>query len=134
MNPFWTKENNVETSSFINVNESFRGDNVILGATQSNCKLPCTTHSYTTKKIMKIVMKDQGLNWIDLMPSDKIDVVYTRTVNKTFTEYLADLVRNNCKTQVQDQFIVPINGLRTNQIKDKIPVLGLDIVNARSSS
>ena len=122
LNPFWTKENNAETSSFTNVNESFRGDNVILGATQSNCKLPCTTHSYTTKKIMKIVMKDQGLNWIDLMPSDKIEVLYTRTVNKTFTEYLADLVRNICKAQVQDQFPVP--GLRTNQIKDKIPFLG----------
>ena len=77
---------------------------------------------------MKIVMKEQGVNWIDLMPSDKIDVVYTRTVNKTFTEYLADLVRNNCKAQVQDQFPVQINRLKTNQNKDKIPVLGLDIV------
>ena len=76
LNPFWTKENNTETSSLVVVNRSFRADNVILGATQSNCKLPCTTHSYTTKQIMKIVMKDQDLNWIDLMPSDKIEVSY----------------------------------------------------------
>ena len=96
LNPFWTKNNNEKTSSFVVVNKSFRADNVILGATQSNCKLPCTTHSYTTKEIMKIVKKEQDkpLNWIDLIPSDKIEVIDTRTVIKTFTEYLAELVRN----------------------------------------
>ena len=93
MNPFWTKNNNEKTSSFVIVNGSFRADNVILGATQSNCKLPCTTYSYTTKEIMKIVMKDKGLNWIDLIPSDTIEVSDTRTVIRTFTEYLAELVR-----------------------------------------
>ena len=94
MNPFWTKNNNEKTSSFVIVNGSFRADNVILGATQSNCKLPCTTYSYTTKEIMKIVTKNKGLNWIDLITSDKIEVIDTRTVIKTFTEYLAELVRS----------------------------------------
>ena len=67
-----------------------RTDNIVVGATKSDCKLPCTTYSYTTRRVVKAVK--QNYNFIDFIPSEKIEVTETRLMKTTFTEGLAELV------------------------------------------
>ena len=81
---------NVSSSVIKHEDEYFPLANIITGATQSDCRLPCTSIKTETKFIQEV--GDTHNSILDLVPSDRIDVTETKFVTKTLAQYMSELV------------------------------------------
>ena len=82
---------NVSSSVIKHEDEYFPLANIITGATQSDCRLPCTTIKTETKFIQQVGFA-HNISILDLVPSDRIDVTETKFVTKTLAQYMSELV------------------------------------------
>ena len=81
---------NVSSSVIKDEDEYFPLANIITGATQSDCRLPCTTIKTETKHIQQVGFEHNSM--LDLVPSERIDVTETKFVTKTLAQYMSELV------------------------------------------
>ena len=97
LNPIWLKDpsRNVSSAEIKQENEYLFLSNLLTGSTQSNCSLPCTTFKAETKLIQKETYGEMvHYNWVDFVPSGRIEVTQTKYMNSTLSQYMAEMVRN----------------------------------------
>ena len=93
LNPFWLKDptRNVSSAVYKNQDEFLKFSNIISGATQSNCSLPCTNIKAETRHNQRITISSAS-HFVDLIPSEVIEVTQTRLLSKTVSQSLSELV------------------------------------------
>ena len=70
-----------------------RSSNLLTGATQSDCKLPCTTVAAKTRHLMSLMGSSSELeNVVDLIQSNSIKVTETKIISTPVSESLSELV------------------------------------------
>ena len=93
LNPFWLKDptRNVSSAVYLSQEGFLKFSNIISGATQSNCSLPWTNIKAETRHNQRIQISSAS-NFVDLIPSEVIEVTQTRLLSKTLSQSLSELV------------------------------------------
>ena len=98
------------TSKFVFGEDNFeevRSSNLLTGATQSDCKLPCTSVAAKTRHLMSLMGSSSELeNVVDLIQSNSIKVTETKIISTPVSESLAELVRFIMKNHFKSSFVL----------------------------
>ena len=85
----------MSSAVYKNQDEFLKFSNIISGATQSNCSLPCTNIKAETRHNQRITISSSS-HFVDLIPSEVIEVTQTRLLSKTLSQSLSELVYIFC--------------------------------------
>ena len=95
LNSLWLRDNskNVSEAEVKQENDYKYFSNLLTGSTQSDCRLPCASLKAETKFIQSVIYGQLvKYNWVDFVPSDRIEVTQTKYMSSTLSQYLANLV------------------------------------------
>ena len=97
LNPIWLKNPLANVTSKLVFGDNKFGEvktsNLLTGATQSDCKLPCTTVAAKTRPLMSLVGSPSELeNMVDLIQSSSMKVTETKIISTSVSKSLAELV------------------------------------------